>query len=460
MTKPKTVTDGRLTRASASLLNSFDPSTPFGCERRGWFKYVAGKLEPQTGNQELGVALHKMNEQFLLGNEPEPSIASPLFEAGKDFLSGLRATHTTMAVETAISTRIADVPFDGFCDLSIADRDSENGRTHGEDVGWVVDWKTTSNIRKYGKTPTELAKDAQMLIYARALHPDVGEIELVHGQYQTKGVPEFKVARTRITKKEIDTQINSVIIPLVERIKGVVGEKDVTKLTRNPKACFNCPHRAYCPSDEAIQFMSIFSRYHTAPTQALPEYPTTPAAPENPRMHPQMTKDPGPIPTPEVTAPAPVEAELAPAPQPTPPLPAEITIPEVAVYTSGDSGRGAIPVSGPLIEANPLKRGRGRPPGSGKKVEFSTPPVSVAGKENSLPNLSSGPGIQFESVTFSYGATVNMGSFNSVRIDVSMTAKHTGDPDAAFQVVMDKVKEKVEAEMTKLAAAPKVGETK
>jgi len=434
MTKPKTVTDGRLTRASASLLNSFDPSTPFGCERRGWFKYVAGKLEPQTGNQELGVALHKMNEQFLLGNEPEPSIASPLFEAGKDFLSGLRATHTTMAVETAISTRIADVPFDGFCDLSIADRDSENGRTHGEDVGWVVDWKTTSNIRKYGKTPTELAKDAQMLIYARALHPDVGEIELVHGQYQTKGVPEFKVARTRITKKEIDTQINSVIIPLVERIKGVVGEKDVTKLTRNPKACFNCPHRAYCPSDEAIQFMSIFSRYHTAPTQALPE---------NPRMHPQMTKDPGPVPTPEVTAPAPAEAELAPAPQPTPP--------------PADPDRGTVQSSGPLIEANPLKRGRGRPPGSGKKVEFSAPPVPVESKENSLPIA---PGVQFESVTFSYGATVNMGSFNSVRIDVSMTAKHTGDADAAFQVVMDKVKEKVEVEMAKLAAAPKVGETK
>lgn len=450
MTKPKTVTDGRLTRASASLLNSFDPSTPFGCERRGWFKYVAGKSEPQTGNQELGVALHKMNEQFLLGKEPEPSIASEIFEKGRLYLKNLRAAGVAMSIEVPIATEIAGVPFDGFCDLSLST----------PILGQIIDWKTTSSIKKYGKTPEQLAKDAQMLIYARALHPDVGEIELVHGQYQTKGVPEFKVARTRITKKEIDTQINSVIIPLVERIKGVVGEKDVTKLTRNPKACFNCPHRAYCPSDEAIQFMSIFSRYHTAPTQALPEYPTTPAAPENPRMHPQMTKDPGPIPTPEVTAPAPVEAELAPAPQPTPPLPAEITIPEVAVYTSGDSGRGAIPVSGPLIEANPLKRGRGRPPGSGKKVEFSTPPVSVAGKENSLPNLSSGPGIQFESVTFSYGATVNMGSFNSVRIDVSMTAKHAGDPDAAFQVVMDKVKEKVEVEMTKLAAAPKVGETK
>lgn len=446
MTKPKTVTDGRLTRASASLLNSFDPSTPFGCERRGWFKYVAGKAEPQTGNQELGVALHKMNEQFLLGKEPEPSIASELFEKGRLYLKNLRAAGVAMSIEAPIATEIAGVPFDGFCDLSLST----------PILGQIIDWKTTSSIKKYGKTPEQLAKDAQMLIYARALHPTAEHVDLIHGQYQTKGAPTFGVSTACVAKKEIDTQINSVIIPLVERIKGVVGEKDVTKLTRNPKACFNCPHRAYCPSDEAIQFMSIFSRYHTAPTQALPEYPTTPAAPENPRMHPQMTKDPGPIPTPEVTAPAPVEAKLAPAPQPTPP-------------PLADPDRGATPTSGPLIEANPLKRGRGRPPGSGKKVEFSAPPVSVAGKENPLPapvpasaaEESPDPrAVRFESVTFSYGATVNMGSFNSVRIDVSMTAKHAGDPDAAFQVVMDKVKEKVEAEMTKLAAAPKVGETK
>ncbi|TXH10173.1 MAG: hypothetical protein E6R04_05950 [Spirochaetes bacterium] len=430
MTRPKTVTDGRLTRASASLLNSFDPSTPFGCERRGWFKYVAGKTEPQTGNQELGVALHKMNEQFLLGKEPEPSIASELFEKGRLYLKNLRAAGVAMSIEAPIATEIAGVPFDGFCDLSLST----------PILGQIIDWKTTSSIKKYGKTPEQLAKDAQMLIYARALHPAAEHVDLIHGQYQTKGVPTFDISTACVTKKEIDTRINSVIIPLVERIKGVVGEKDVTKLTRNPKACFNCPHRAYCPSDEAIQFMSIFSRYHA-----------TPAAPENPRTHPQMTVEPGPVPTPEVTAPTPpVEVELAPAPQPTPP-PVDI----------GD--RGDTPTSGALIQSNPLKRGRGRPPGSSKKVEFSAPLVPVESKENSLPpsaQTAAPTSIQFESVTFSYGATVNMGSFNSVRIDVSMTAKHTGDPDAAFQVVMDKVKEKVEAEMTKLAAAPKVGETK
>lgn len=444
MTKPKTVTDGRLTRASASLLNSFDPSTRFGCERRGWFKYVAGKAEPQTGNQELGVALHKMNEQFLLGKEPEPSIASELFEKGRLYLKNLRAAGVAMSIEAPIATEIAGVPFDGFCDLSLST----------PILGQIIDWKTTSSIKKYGKTPEQLAKDAQMLIYARALHPTAEHVDLIHGQYQTKGAPDFNVSAACVSKKEIDTQINSVIIPLVERIKGVVGEKNVTKLTRNPKACFNCPHRAYCPSDEAIQFMSIFSRYHAAPTQALPNAPS--ALPENPRRHPQMTIEPGPVPTPEVTAPAPAEAELAPAPQPTPP--------------PADPDRGTAQSSGPLIAANPLKRGRGRPPGSGKKVEFSMPPEPVESEKNSLPGLSAGtpmsvvcapgPGIQFESVTFSYGATVNMGSFNSVRIDVSMTAKHTGDPDAAFQAVMDKVKEKVEIEMAKLAAAPKVGDAK
>ena len=69
--------------------------------------------------------------------------------------------------------------------------------------------------------------------------------------------------------------------------------------------------------------------------------------------------------------------------------------------------------------------------------------------------------IQFESVTFSYGATVNMGSFNSVRVDVSMTAKlYEGEIDDAYQTVMDRVKEKVDIEVRKLVDAPKVGEPK
>ena len=36
------IRDGRLIQLSPSMLNSFDASSAFGCERRGWFKYVKG----------------------------------------------------------------------------------------------------------------------------------------------------------------------------------------------------------------------------------------------------------------------------------------------------------------------------------------------------------------------------------------------------------------------------------
>ena len=35
----------------------------------------------------------------------------------------------------------------------------------------IIDWKTTSDIEKYGKTPGELATDVQMLIYGRRSTP-------------------------------------------------------------------------------------------------------------------------------------------------------------------------------------------------------------------------------------------------------------------------------------------------
>lgn len=407
MSKIKTVEDGRLTRASASLVNSFDETTPFGCPRRGWFKYVAGKTEPTTGNQELGKSLHKMNEEFLSGKEPEYGPAAHLFELGRGFLEPLRSVNGK--IETPISTEIAGVPFDGFCDFSYST----------DALGVIVDWKTTSSISKYGKTPDDLREDTQMLVYARALHPDASKVELLHGQYQTKGVPAFAVASTKIDKKHVDEKIENVIVPLVERIKGAVAEKDVTKLTRNPKACFNCPHKNYCPTDEAKNFMSIFSKYHATPSQAIP-------------------------------TPAPA-SQTVPAPAPTVPSPPPMAAPEPS------RAHPQSPAHPEFQNAAPRKRGR--PPGAGKKSVFPDMPVVVC----TSPDIPTEPPakIQFESVTFSYGATVNMGSFNSVRVDVSMTAKlYEGEIDDAYQTVMDRVKEKVDIEVRKLVDAPKVGEPK
>lgn len=273
------VKDGKLIKASPSLINSFDPSTPFGCERRGWFKYVAGKKEPTTGNQSLGVELHRLNEEFLLGREIKSEIpeALELFKLGHMTLRELRAFHReAIQVEHPVNAMLAGVDISGYCDFSAG--------------GVIYDWKTTSNIKKYGKKPEELKKDTQMLIYARAIFPQRGVIALAHGQYQTKGKPEFKVARTLVTKGEVDREIDTVIIPKLERIKAVVAESDVTKLDRNAKACGLCPHKNYCPTKASQTIMSIFNKYSKpAPQQAaVPEI----LPPDAPKSDPALAAEP------------------------------------------------------------------------------------------------------------------------------------------------------------------------
>lgn len=272
------VKDGKLIKASPSLINSFDPSTPFGCERRGWFKYVAGKEEPSTGNQALGIELHRLNEEFLLGREVKSEIpeALILFELGRAKLVELKSGDSSFHVEHAIETELAGVRVSGFCDFSAP--------------GLVIDWKTTSDIRKYGKKAEELLGDTQMLIYAHSLSTRSEEVSLAHGQYQTRGTPRFNFVEALISKDELDEKIELVIVPKIERIKTLVAESDVTKIDRNTKTCGMCPHRGYCPTKGSEAIMSIFNKYSKpAPQQAaVPEI----LPPDAPKSDPALAAEP------------------------------------------------------------------------------------------------------------------------------------------------------------------------
>lgn len=366
------VKDGKLIKASPSLINSFDPSTPFGCERRGWFKYVAGKEEPSTGNQALGIELHRLNEEFLLGREVKSEIpeALILFELGRAKLVELKSGDSSFHVEHAIETELAGVRVSGFCDFSAP--------------GLVIDWKTTSDIRKYGKKAEELLGDTQMLIYAHSLSTRSEEVSLAHGQYQTRGTPRFNFVEALISKDELDEKIELVIVPKIERIKTLVAESDVTKIDRNTKTCGMCPHRGYCPTKGSEAIMSIFNKYSKSSQQtAIPQI----LPPDAPASDPQLASDPPP---------------------------------------SASNSPPSAPSSPPSAEA-PKKRGR--PLGSGKK--FSDTPNSD---------------VVFEAVTVSYGVTVNLGDYSSARVDVSMTAR-SADSEAAYAEVLTKVKQKVTEEV-------------
>jgi hypothetical protein len=47
------------------MISAFDGDSRYGCERRGWFKYVLGKKEPTTPEMTRGTHLHAMNEEYL-----------------------------------------------------------------------------------------------------------------------------------------------------------------------------------------------------------------------------------------------------------------------------------------------------------------------------------------------------------------------------------------------------------
>ena len=403
------IQDGKLIQLSPSMLNSFDASSAFGCERRGWFKYVKGIKEPQSASQAGGQHLHAMNEEYLKTGKLLLGTAEQTawFKAGQWYLDTLRALQGgyqggsevksfRYAVEQPLPAgfAVAGVP---VSPMSKCDVVTETG---------IIDWKTTSDIEKYGKTPGELATDVQMLIYGKALHPEAESVTLAHGQYQTKGRARFNLASVELTRKELDTNYERVILPLVERVKSVAGENDVNNVEANRNACRFCPHQSICPSEKASTLMSIFAKLKQQQSAAPILPPDAPAS--KPELAAKPVENFSPVPPPKSTPtsePSPSADLAAEAPKPTP---------------------------APEPEK---KRGPGRPPGSKNKATIAAPTMEV----------------QFESVSVNYGLTLNLGNFSSCRFDVTMGARGS-DPEATYAAVMERVRAKVSEEIEKIQA--------
>ncbi len=469
----RSVVDGVLKQVSPSSINAFDASTAFGCERRWYFRYVMDKVEPQTGSTQLGTNVHKMNEIYLRDGKLLLSTeeATRLFQAGREYLDEIKPS--VISVEASVKADLAGVPLVGFCDVV-----TKTG---------IIDWKTSSNVGRYGKKGFELANDTQMLVYAQALLPHLDSWKLVHGQYQTKGKLSFQLAEGLVYREALDTRFNNVIIPLVERMKSAAGEKDVEALQADRNKCGRCPHSLYCPKDEN-PIMSILSSFKkTAPvaTQA----PASVVPPDAPKSDPALAAKPvegftppvvtGVSPTGEYitekpkarmnivdeepsatpTAPEAPAAELAPAPAPLNPTQEEIA----AMLKPAAGSVVARSLDTPHVTPPPAPK-RGRPAGSKNKA--TVPPLQVSvpvgePREDAAGNITV-PTANFtiKTITISHGATINLGNFNSSRCDVSMTAEVGADVDTAYAALDTLVKTKLLAEVEAYSKAAEVKVTK
>ena len=246
----KAVINGQLQHLSVTAITSFDPKEFGGCNRRWWFKYVAGLPEEPQLSQITGAKIHKAIEGFLLNGTP---VNNPVVGAGAHFLPE-RSPNILVELPTAGVLTAAGIPMKGFIDVynkSPLYIDSMGQvQAMSPNQVEVLDWKTTSDLR-YAKTGKELLT-TQMVGYAKfaiTTQPELTSVRLSHVYFQTKGRPGAVKNSTIISLDNILERYQA-IETVAENIKQVALLTEASEVPANRASCSayrGCPFLNSCP---------------------------------------------------------------------------------------------------------------------------------------------------------------------------------------------------------------------
>lgn len=453
-------------KTSASAIESFDDSSPFGCQRRWFFKSVLKVPEPPRDNLTLGTNLHTAIENFLIKGAPgemKPEVQR-LFHAIKPEVIRVR-DEGFLALEHPIDFLMApDVRIVGRIDVL-----RKNG---------PLDWKTSSNVGQYAPTPYKLARSTQMLTYSEWQEKTVyagtsSPAQVTHVYVQTKGTPVTQRIDAVMTPTLLTEGI-SRIISIAREMKAAQSlphspegandlRPDRSKCRANTK--MPCPYLNICPVEKAAMSSALDrlkARLNTAPMPSAQK-----AVVDAVKAMPVQSIVP-----PDAPAPAPVEKFMAVPPPRSesvpPPKERPLTIqeptPEVlpAISASVATVDASPATTAATTEVAVPKRGRGRPPGAKNKpkeepvtlLNAEYAPDRAAWKE-AAKNVVRSPAtdgvITFKSITVTMTGKLNMGHFQSMDICVSQTADYRCDPNEAFTRVTDVVKKQLDAALENIA---------
>lgn len=483
-------------KTSASAIESFDDSSPFGCQRRWYFKSVMKIPEPPRDNLTLGTNLHHAIESFLERGAPNavkemaPDVQR-LFHAIKPEVIRVR-DEGFIAIEHPIDFLMApDVRIVGRVDLL-----RKNG---------PLDWKTSSDVGAYAPTPWKLARSTQMVTYAawqawQAWQEMTTEVcvdhptQVTHVYVQTKGTPVTQRVDATMTPALL-TEGVSRVINIARQMKSALSlptaddlKPDRTKCrekTKNP-----CPYLNICPQEKstmAISLAALKARLNTTAPMPSAQKAVVDAV--------KNTVVPA-----DAPAPAPVEKFMAvPPPRKTPPMPSPVAPKKRALtiqeptpealpdeklnrppredapkppFGSTDAERATMPatVDAPVAastlpqtvvvtpdgEVATVKRGPGRPPGAKNKSKAAAETLpdgstGTGGIAQAVKDLIEKPNITFKTVTVAMTGKLNMGHFQSLDVHVSQTADYTGDPSEAFAKVTELVKKQLDDALENVA---------
>lgn len=280
----RTVVDGQIRRLSVSQVSIFDPNQYAGCNRRWWFRYVAGIKEPETAAQQKGTDIHAGIKHYLkTGEDVLPMIVRVgkhiIPEPGPDLL---------VEHEFTIENRllVADgVPFVGAIDLAHRRGTYLNDQGILRDdpprTAEVEDWKSSADVAQYAKRGDQLIDTVQMVGYGvviSELWPEIEMVRLSHGYFQTRG-KRYSEKRTALFPLETVKDKWQDVHSTVRAMKDVAREKDGMKVAPSWEACNayrGCPHRERCPRSPEQAIVDLFGKGNAM--SLLARRNTTPAA--------------------------------------------------------------------------------------------------------------------------------------------------------------------------------------
>ena len=458
-------------KTSASAIESFDDSTPFGCERKWYFKSVMKLPEPARDNLTLGTNLHKAVEEFLIHGTPTSEMSSEvqrLFHAIKPEVIRVRE-EGFLALEHPIDFMLApDVRIIGRIDVM-----RKNG---------PLDWKTSSDL-KYAPTPFKLSRSTQMLVYSawqglaysegNAVGPPT---QVTHVYVQTKGKPLTQRIDAPMNNSLLTEGVERVI-NIARRMKAAAKLPSADDLKPDRSKCkagtkLECPYLAVCPVEKSTMSLAIQRlQARLNPTTAVSPAKAPLAAPafagerESDRVatvaldavKSHLPAHPAQVLPPDAPKPKAFERKLEIQPEESLATHVAQQVVEQAApkpEVNADAPHTTPAETTPII---PPKRGPGRPPGAKNKPKAAveTLPAGAAGtggiqvlvdalKPAPVPEKQA-EHYTFKTVTVSMTGKLNMGHYQSLDIHVSQTMEYAGSPDEAFTRCAAIVKSQLDA---------------
>jgi hypothetical protein len=378
---------------SASQISTWDAGSG-GCQRQWGFRYLVGVSTPSTPAQMLGDEVDTGQLQpylskgrpfdYTLGGGDSAAIATTALEyLPRPQTGGLEVQkHFTIPAMTA---RRADGsalfgyqgyldlwhPEDGFSSIPGIPIPAPDG------TPVVIDFKTTSDL-KWAKTPEQLRKDPQAMLYATWAMFSTGarSVDLQWIYMQTKGARRSKRSYLRVYGDDVAAFFPRLDRTAVEMFDartasgGKTGEEAVDyvlSLEPNPSACESfggCPNRHRCNLSPSQIFDSQIAKYQPG----APDMSTAAMLAALKKKKAEATASTGGVTVainpPESTLPPAAATGSVPAPPPPPvetpaPPPVETPAPAAAAPTEAPKkGPGrppkAPPVAAPTIDIEAL----------------------------------------------------------------------------------------------------------